>query len=128
MGRVAAGYDMIGTVPTTASIAVGAILVGVQPFQVILGITAVGCVAAALSMLPARGSLLQRCRASRHVPGWAWTPAIPARISTPPTAWMGVGIWPAAGRRRSTAKITSDRATKEAIELPSRRTASMPVR
>jgi MFS family permease len=57
MGRVAAGYDMIGTVPTTASIAVGAVLVGVWPYQVILGITAVGCVLAALSMLPARRAL-----------------------------------------------------------------------
>jgi MFS family permease len=57
MGRVAAGYDMIGTVPTTASIALGAVLVGVWPYQVILGITAVGCVLAALSMLPARRAL-----------------------------------------------------------------------
>jgi len=57
MGRVAAGYDMIGTVPTTASIAVGAVLVGVWPYQAILGVSAVGCVAAALSMLPARRTL-----------------------------------------------------------------------
>ena len=59
MGRVAAGYDMIGTVPTTASIAVGAMLVGVWPYQVILGLTAVGAVAAALSMLPARRMLTE---------------------------------------------------------------------
>src|SRR6478735_3157880 len=44
MGRVAAGYDMIGTVPTTASIAVGAVLVGVWPYQAILAVSAVGCV------------------------------------------------------------------------------------
>lgn len=54
MGRVAAGYDMIGTVPTTASIAAGAVLVGLWPYQLILGLAAVGCVVAALSMLPAR--------------------------------------------------------------------------
>ncbi len=53
MGRVAAGYDMIGTVPTTASIAAGAVLVGLWPYQLILGLSAVGCVVAALSMLPA---------------------------------------------------------------------------
>ena len=48
---------MIGTVPTTASIAVGAVLVGVWPYQAILAVSAVGCVAAALSMLPARRAL-----------------------------------------------------------------------
>ena len=66
------GYDMIGTVPTTASIAVGAILVGVWPYQVILGITAVGCVAAALSMLPARRAL------TVAVAPAATSPAVPA--------------------------------------------------
>ena len=54
MGRVAAGYDMIGTVPTTASIAVGAILVGVWPYQIIIAMTTVGCLAAAVVMFTAR--------------------------------------------------------------------------
>ena len=50
MGRVAAGYDMIGTVPTTMSIALGAVLVGLWPYQLILALSAVGCAAAALVM------------------------------------------------------------------------------
>ena len=63
---------MIGTVPTTASIAVGAMLVGVSPYQVILGITAVGCVVAALSMLPARRTLTDAAAPT------ATSPAVPA--------------------------------------------------
>ena len=51
MGRVAAGYDAIGTVPTTASIAGGAVLVGIWPYQAILAVSAVGCAAAALLMI-----------------------------------------------------------------------------
>ena len=51
MGRVAAGYDMVGTVPTTASIATGAVLVGLWPYQVILALSAAGCALAALLML-----------------------------------------------------------------------------
>lgn len=50
MGRVAAGYDAIGTVPTTTSIAVGAVLVGIWPYQIILGVSAAGCALAALLM------------------------------------------------------------------------------
>ena len=127
MGRVAAGYDMIGTVPTTASIAVGADA-GRR---------------VALSGDP-RPDRRRRCgrravhaprpphahrdrRARRHVPGCACTVAMPARIKTPPTAWMGVGIWPSSRAAKITARITSDNATNEAIELPRRRTASIPV-
>lgn len=51
MGRVAAGYDAIGTVPTTASIAAGAVLVGIWPYEAILAVSAVGCAAAALLMI-----------------------------------------------------------------------------
>ncbi|HEU5483953.1 MAG TPA: MFS transporter [Microlunatus sp.] len=54
MGRVAAGYEVIGSVPTTASIAVGAVLVGLWPYQVIIGITALGCAAAAFFLLVGR--------------------------------------------------------------------------
>lgn len=81
MGRVAAGYDMIGTVPTTASIAAGAVLVGLWPYQLILGLAAVGCVAAALSMLPARRLLSDA--ASGAAAGAAGangqSPSVPAR-------------------------------------------------
>lgn len=56
MGRVAAGYDLIGTVPTTASIALGALLVGIWPYQAIIAITAVGCACAALTLLGSRGA------------------------------------------------------------------------
>ena len=90
MGRVAAGYDMIGTVPTTASIAVGAILVGVWPFQVILGITAVGCVAAALSMLPARGLLTDAVAPAAMSPVVP-APSDPGQHRTPPTSWISDG-------------------------------------
>jgi MFS family permease len=72
MGRVAAGYELIGSVPTTASIAVGAMLVGVWPYQVILGLTAVGCVVAAASMWPARRALTDA-----DAPA-ATSPAVPA--------------------------------------------------
>ncbi|PRY18351.1 MFS transporter [Kineococcus rhizosphaerae] len=48
MGRVAAGYEMVSSVPTTASIAVGALLVGVLPFAVVLLLMAAGCATAAL--------------------------------------------------------------------------------
>lgn len=48
MGRVAAGYDTIGTVPTTASIAAGAVLVAIWPYQLILAVSAAGCATAAL--------------------------------------------------------------------------------
>jgi hypothetical protein len=48
-------------------------------------------------------------------------------MRTPPTAWIGVGIWPSRRAAKITARITSESATNEAIELPSRRTASMPV-
>jgi MFS family permease len=72
MGRVAAGYELIGSVPTTASIAVGAMLVGVWPYQVILGLTAVGCVVAAASMWPARRAL-----PDADAPA-ATSPAVPA--------------------------------------------------
>lgn len=75
MGRVAAGYDMIGTVPTTASIAVGAVLVGVWPYQVILGVAASGCVIAALTMLPARRALTA---AAPDAPATAASPVVPA--------------------------------------------------
>ncbi len=75
MGRVAAGYDMISTVPTTASIALGAVLVGVWPYQVILGVAAVGCVIAALTMLPARGAL---SAAAPDAPAAAESPVVPA--------------------------------------------------
>ncbi|WP_380161700.1 MFS transporter [Kineococcus sp. R86509] len=51
MGRVATGYEMVSSVPTTASIAVGALLVGVLPFQVVLVVTAVGCASAAVLMV-----------------------------------------------------------------------------
>jgi MFS family permease len=51
MGRVAAGYDALGTVPTTASIALGAVLVGIWPYQAIFAVSAVGCAAAALLMI-----------------------------------------------------------------------------
>ncbi|MGI3780957.1 MAG: MFS transporter [Janthinobacterium lividum] len=51
MGRVAAGYDAIGTVPTTASIALGAVLVGIWPYQLILALSAAGCAAAAILMI-----------------------------------------------------------------------------
>lgn len=51
MGRVAAGYEMVSSVPTTASIAVGALLVGVLPFAVVLLIIAAGCATAALLIL-----------------------------------------------------------------------------
>jgi MFS family permease len=54
MGRVATGYEVIGSVPTTASIAVGAVLVGLWPYQVIIGLTALGCAAAACFMLAGR--------------------------------------------------------------------------
>ena len=76
MGRVAAGYDMISTVPTTASIALGAVLVGVWPYQVILGVAAVGCVIAALTMLPARGAALSA--AAPDAPAAAESPVVPA--------------------------------------------------
>ena len=57
MGRVAASYDMIGTVPTTLSIAVGAVLVAILPYQAILATSAAGCaVAALLLVLAPRGS------------------------------------------------------------------------
>ena len=75
MGRVAAGYDMIGTVPTTASIALGAMLVGVSSYQIILGMTAVGCVIAALTMLPARRALSV---AAPDAPAAAESPVVPA--------------------------------------------------
>lgn len=51
MGRVAASYDMIGTVPTTTSIAIGAVLVALWPYQAILGISATGCAIAALLLI-----------------------------------------------------------------------------
>lgn len=51
MGRVAASYDMLGTVPTTASIAVEAVLVGIWPYPTILGISAVGCSAASVMLI-----------------------------------------------------------------------------
>lgn len=51
MGRVAASYDMIGTVPTTTSIALGAVLVAVWPYQAILGISATGCAVAAMLLI-----------------------------------------------------------------------------
>ena len=51
MGRVAASYDMIGTVPTTTSIALGAVLVAVWPYELILAISAAGCAAAALLLV-----------------------------------------------------------------------------
>jgi len=54
MGRVAAGYDLIGTVPTTASIALGALLVGIWPFQVIIAIATAGCLCAALVLIGSR--------------------------------------------------------------------------
>ncbi|WP_369069559.1 MFS transporter [Kineococcus terrestris] len=47
MGRVAAGYETVVSVPGTASIAVGALLVGVLPFQVVLLVSAAGCALAA---------------------------------------------------------------------------------
>ena len=85
--------------------------------------------AAALSMLPARraASAADGAPAAAASPARACTVAIPARISTPPTAWIGVGICPSSRAAKITAKITSDSATNEAIELPSRRTASIPV-
>ncbi|MBA8795985.1 MFS family permease [Friedmanniella endophytica] len=54
MGRVASGYEVVSSVPYTAFIAVGALLVGVWPYQVIIGLVAVGCAAAALSLLAGR--------------------------------------------------------------------------
>ena len=51
MGRVAAGYEMVSAVPATASIAVGALLVGVLPFEVVLLVVAVGTASAALLIL-----------------------------------------------------------------------------
>ena len=51
MGRVAASYDMIGTVPTTTSIALGAVLVAVWRYQVILGVSAAGCAVAAVLLV-----------------------------------------------------------------------------
>ncbi|RYZ27932.1 MAG: hypothetical protein EOP01_07105 [Propionibacteriaceae bacterium] len=51
MGRVAAGYEMVGTVPTTASIAVGAVLVGLWPYQAVLALSAAGCAVAVVLML-----------------------------------------------------------------------------
>lgn len=55
MGRVAAGYDMIATVPTTLSIAIGAVLVGIWPYQVILCLSAAGCAIAAVLMIVLSG-------------------------------------------------------------------------
>ena len=54
MGRVATGYEMVSSVPNTASIAVGALLVGILPFQVVLVATALGCATAAVLMVVGR--------------------------------------------------------------------------
>lgn len=62
MGRVATGYEVLGTVPTTASIALGAVLVALWPYQLIIAVSALGCAGAAIFLLVSR-------RSSRDRPG-----------------------------------------------------------
>ena len=53
---------------------------------------------------------------------------MPVSTRAPPTSWMRPGCWPSRTNAKTTAKITSVSATNDAMELPSRRTAMMPVR
>ena len=93
MGRVAAGYDMVGTVPTTASIALGAVLVAVVSYQVIFVVCAVGCLLAAAWMLLGRGRADGSADADPIIEEWR-TSSSPAR----PTASAGSPQEPCSAR------------------------------
>ncbi len=67
MGRVAASYDMIGTVPTTLSIAAGALLVAIWPYQAILATSAAGCALAALLLIVRRQASRTTAQTSRTI-------------------------------------------------------------
>lgn len=81
MGRAAAGYDMLASVPTTASIAAGAVLAAAWPYQAILALSAAGCAAAAVVLIAVTA------RRARVTP----TPISPAAPSDAATTDPGTG-------------------------------------